>query len=53
MEANLDEIARELVALTQRFIDLGASLEEAARASSASVIAVSTGSRSCRLPGSA
>jgi hypothetical protein len=32
MEANLDEIARELVALTQRFIDLGASLEEAARA---------------------
>jgi len=32
MEANIDEIARELVVLTQRFVDLGAGLEEAARA---------------------
>jgi hypothetical protein len=32
MEANVDEIARELVALTQRFVDLGAGLEQAARA---------------------
>jgi hypothetical protein len=32
MEANVDEIARELATLTQRFADLGASLDEAARA---------------------
>jgi hypothetical protein len=32
MLANVDEIARELAALTQRFIDLGAKLAEAARA---------------------
>jgi len=32
MEANLDELARELAALTQRFIDLGAKLGDAARA---------------------
>jgi hypothetical protein len=32
MEANVDEIASELAALTQRFVDLGASLDEAARA---------------------
>jgi hypothetical protein len=32
MEANLDEIARELATLTQRFVNLGTSLDEAARA---------------------
>jgi hypothetical protein len=32
MEANVDDIARELAALTQRFDDLGARLGEAARA---------------------
>jgi hypothetical protein len=32
MDANVDEIARELAALTQRFVDLGARLGEAARA---------------------
>lgn len=32
MQANVDDITRELAALTQRFIDLGASLGEAARA---------------------
>lgn len=32
MDANVDEIARDLAALTQRFLDLGASLGEAARA---------------------
>lgn len=32
MDANVDEIARELAALTQRFVDLGASLDEAAQA---------------------
>src|ERR671919_2588436 len=32
MEANVDDIARELAALTQRFVDLGARLAEAARA---------------------
>jgi len=32
MDANIDEIARELAALTQRFVDLGAKLGEAARA---------------------
>ena len=32
MDANVDQIARELAALTQRFVDLGAKLGEAARA---------------------
>jgi len=32
MDANLDALARELSALTQRFVDLGAKLGEAARA---------------------
>src|ERR1700752_637848 len=32
MEANLDTLASELAALTQRFLDLGAKLGEAARA---------------------
>ncbi|RPH75243.1 MAG: hypothetical protein EHM88_21515, partial [Candidatus Rokuibacteriota bacterium] len=32
MDANVAEIARELAALTQRFVDLGAKLGEAARA---------------------
>ena len=32
MDANVDEIGRELAALTQRFVDLGARLGEAARA---------------------
>jgi hypothetical protein len=32
MDANVEEIARELAALTQRFLDLGAKLGEAARA---------------------
>ena len=32
MDANVAEIARELTALTQRFVDLGAKLGEAARA---------------------
>ena len=32
MDANADQIARELAALTQRFVDLGAKLGEAARA---------------------
>jgi hypothetical protein len=31
MDANVDEIARELAALTQRFVDLGAKLGEAAQ----------------------
>ena len=31
MDANVDEIARELTALTQRFVDLGAKLGEAAQ----------------------
>src|SRR5882724_11754650 len=31
MEANVDDIARELAALTQRFVDLGIRLAEAAR----------------------
>jgi hypothetical protein len=31
MEANVDDIARELAALTQRFVDLGTRLAEAAR----------------------
>jgi len=32
MDANVEEIGRELTALTQRFVELGASLDEAARA---------------------
>ena len=32
MDAKVAEIARELAALTQRFVDLGATLGEAARA---------------------
>ncbi|HEX6211676.1 MAG TPA: hypothetical protein VF136_12925 [Methylomirabilota bacterium] len=32
MDANVDEIARDLAALTQRFVDLGAALGEAAQA---------------------
>ena len=32
MQANVDDISRELAALTQRFLDLGAKLGEAARA---------------------
>jgi hypothetical protein len=32
MDANVDQIARELAALTQRFVDLGARLGEAAQA---------------------
>jgi len=32
MDANVDQIARELAALTQRFVDLGAKLGEAAQA---------------------
>src|SRR5258705_11955198 len=32
MDSNLDELARELTALTQRFADLGAKLGDAARA---------------------
>src|SRR5690348_11697699 len=36
MDSNLDALARELTALTERFIDLGAKLGEAARALEAS-----------------
>ena len=32
MDANVEEIGRELTALTQRFVELGATLDEAARA---------------------